>query len=690
MGDDDSKRSRLKSKWNRILKPRRDPSENEVLNNVDAAFNPDALPEFALSSDVADFLKPSTDKARPKLDIAIATRWPSSHEVRSASYRTDVRNVNGWSKPRRREGLTATFARTAPDIIGHGGDATLDPTSEIGRLRSRRQRSVSDVPLVEPGQSGQQPRQAQAVDRRPTEARPSGPLRAQTSLGEVSAPLERLHLTGDGSFLNPEQPRSTARERSSGSPSSTLKYNAMRASEGLTLRRASMVPEHSDDDQSSVRSSETGGFSQHTTESPEIRIHEAASPFSPDGPSPFADPKYFRRRSRDVSPASRHTSELQKSPDGAQSPYTGTVVSPPAQQYIPYKPAAPLTLTQNTLSDQRSHSSERSRPSSSQSNHSISRRPVPSSRTSPAAAETALQDFATRISHMSGVFRLTAEKARPSSQCTPTAWLRAALWWYIHGKLGLETLLARRPRTPGSQPLPEHLTQAHVDLAKAYWVLTEPLAAFSHSLQATSVTLTSSDTQNHEIIHRSCSTLLAYFTSLTASLARANILPPTDSLIQGQDTTIWLSSPALDPHAIKALSLRDRVDPLTALPLGDTQDSKFCGRYMGQLAIYTMETVGRSEKMPCIISLLRDKIDGRICIIIAGQSEEISLRFGQSKARNGIPWEQTKWRPDLAALGCRSQDGWFVDVTLGRRDYDSLYAGVHGSSGQADSTTISR
>nr|OQO21299.1 hypothetical protein B0A51_12652 [Rachicladosporium sp. CCFEE 5018] len=688
MGDDDSKRSRLKSKWARILKPRRDPSENEVLHNVDAASNPDALPEFALSSDVADFLKPSTDKARPKLDIALATRWPSSHEVRRASYRSDVRNTNGWSKPRRREGLNVAFARTPPEIIGHGGDATLDPTSEIGRLRSKRQRSVSDAPPSVGSAPGSRPYAEPVAGQQAADSRPLAPARAQTSLGELSAPLERLHLTAEEpAFAGQTQRSSQDRQRNERLDAS--KNNAMRASEGLALRRASMVPEHSDDDQNSVRSSETAEHSQHTTESPEIRLHEAASPFSPDGPSPVADPKYSRRRSRDVSPAGRQTSELQKTPAGAQSIHGGTAVSPPAQQYIPYKPAATATLTQSALSSQRSHSSERSRPSSSQSNHSISRRPVPSLGTSKAAPETALQDFATRISHMSGVFRLTAEKARPSSQCTPTAWLRASLWWYIHGKLGLETLLSRRPRTPNSQPPPEHLTQAHVDLAKAYWILTDPLVTYSDSVRSStpSADLASRDTGS---LRQSCATLLAYFTSLTASLARAQLLPPTDSLIQGQDTSIWLPSPALDPHATEALGLEDHVDPLEALPLGDTTERKFQGRHIGQIAIYTMQTVGRSEKMPCIISLLRDNVDGRMYVVVAGQSDGISLRFGQSRAGKGIPWEQMKWRPDLAALGCRAQDGWFVDVTLGRRDYDSLYAGVHGSLGQADSTTRPR
>ncbi|KAK6432298.1 hypothetical protein LTR95_011529 [Oleoguttula sp. CCFEE 5521] len=677
MGDDDSKRSRLKSKWSRMLKPRHDSPESVETGNADGNFNPDALPEFALSSDVADFLKPSIDKARPKLDIAIATRWTSSHEFRSASHRSASQgtNVNGWNKPRRRDGLTVAFSRTAPEIIGHGGDATLDPTTEIGRLRSRRQRSVSEAPISVTSPPGLRPYVEPVARQGTLDPRPLAPARAQTSLGELSAPLERLHLTVDETRSDLHS--LPGRERNERSDAS--RYNAMRASEGMALRRASMVPEHSDDDQSSVRSGDTAGHSQHVTESQEIRLHEVASPFSSDRTSPVTDPKYIRRRSRDVSPAGRLVPREQNPSGTTESTSTNTAAPPSTQRYIPYKPAAPPVLTYNALSSQHSNSPERSRPSSSQSNHSISRPPVPSPETSTAATETALQDFATRISHISGVFRLTAEKARPS-QSTPPAWLRAALWWYIHGKLGLETLLSRRPQTPNSRPAPEHLTQAHVDLAKAHWILTEHLAAFPHPSKATPAVLTSGDEQKAGSLRQNCSILLAYFTSLIASLSRAHLLPPTDSLIQGQDTTIWHPSHALDPHAIKALGLRHRVDPQEALPLGETQDAKFCGRYTGQLAIYMMETVGRAEKMSCIISLLRDKVNGRMLVVIAGQSEEATLQFGQGREGWGLPWDQVRWRPDLAAFGCRAQDGWFVDVTLGRRDYDGLYAGVHGSS----------
>ena len=78
---------------------------------------------------------------------------------------------------------------------------------------------------------------------------------------------------------------------------------------------------------------------------------------------------------------------------------------------------------------------------------------------------------------MKGVFRLTAEKERPSEKCSPQAWLRTALWWYLRGKVGLEVLLQRqRPRGEDGMPR-ELLTQPHVDLAKTWWIISDPLEA---------------------------------------------------------------------------------------------------------------------------------------------------------------------------------------------------------------------
>lgn len=84
MAEDESKRTRFKSKWSRVFKEKEEHEQNPQHTN-----------SFKLDEDVTEFLKPSTDKVAgtqspyaPKIDIAIAKRWPDAHEVKTASART--------------------------------------------------------------------------------------------------------------------------------------------------------------------------------------------------------------------------------------------------------------------------------------------------------------------------------------------------------------------------------------------------------------------------------------------------------------------------------------------------------------------------------------------------------------------------------------------------------------------------
>ena len=137
MAEDDGKgsgRSRFKSKWGKILK------QSEELKSD--TFSSRKGKDLNSQEDVADFLKPSTDRAaanRPRLDVSIAQRWPEPSEVRQAGALPpdQSQNVNAWRKRRRREGLTVGFVKTVPEIIGHGGDETEDPPSDISMLKAR-------------------------------------------------------------------------------------------------------------------------------------------------------------------------------------------------------------------------------------------------------------------------------------------------------------------------------------------------------------------------------------------------------------------------------------------------------------------------------------------------------------------------------------------------------------------------
>lgn len=210
MAEDADSKSRLrgrsflsKSKWGKVFK------ENDAPPIPGNATNAAKVNSFKLNEDVVDFLKPSTEKSKPKLDIAIAQRWPAAHEVRQASQdnvptgQTDlpagVPQWTGYRKRRRREGLIVGFVKTAPDIIGEGGDEAPDPPAEVSRQRASVSRSVSarqpgalDDGAPWPGAPTSRPTSRQAG--RPVnedEFRPPPVRRADTSHNEFSPPVQR-------------------------------------------------------------------------------------------------------------------------------------------------------------------------------------------------------------------------------------------------------------------------------------------------------------------------------------------------------------------------------------------------------------------------------------------------------------------------------------------------------------------
>ena len=153
MAEDDGKgsgRSRFKSKWGKIIK------NTEQLKNASDSFSKSKGKEANSQEDVDDFLKPSVERAaanRPRLDVSIAQRWPDPSEVRQAgAFPPDgSQNVNGWRKRRRREGLTVGFVKTVPETIGHGGNETMDPPSEIGIQKARTFGAAADTRTMDQG-----------------------------------------------------------------------------------------------------------------------------------------------------------------------------------------------------------------------------------------------------------------------------------------------------------------------------------------------------------------------------------------------------------------------------------------------------------------------------------------------------------------------------------------------------------
>ncbi|EGP92739.1 uncharacterized protein MYCGRDRAFT_88680 [Zymoseptoria tritici IPO323] len=865
-------------------------------SNNNSPISPDhfstAANKFNLNQDVVDFLKPSTEKHVPKLDIALAKRWPESQEVRRMPVGAEshpAAPANIYTKPKRRKGLTVSFVRTLPEIIGEGGDEAPDPTLEISRNKAKMSRSASErrpsaagdpytqarappLPEFQP----QQQQQGQHYAPRPPSGRGGPPSsqpptmqdmgssppmrRTNTSGNEFSPPMQRKIVPGNGEAPIPHRPsigrtptgvsipgvgagaagprvedelqlppslpsidtqvgeKKQVQDADLGLPPQkeysglepaledpaspvAVKKREMRASEGQALRRMSMmVPDDlAEDEEDDSANGQTGPRTSHL---PSVLSPEAASGMHPgfekaapgdyvpspdsastmDSPGPFADPKYINQHpgeraaaskafshrphpavgkaiapppvpqigpptaqpqarslhsysnSYAAQPQDRHVAPQTRGGSRASEPpkvgpnfshfYTSDAIPPtrktraclPRDHHITLKtrqkdshqythdlmdlprayitspqrrhpilasllgpgvraPASPMSRPvygEARQSYQNARSTigalrEIERPSSAASyTSSILRAPASPSvggYESDAAAESAYNDFAGRVAHMKGVFRLTAEREQPADKCSPSMWLRAALWWYLHGKMGLENLLRQQDRRG-------LLTQAHVDLGKAWWILVDRLEVHT--------------TLGEQGLDEGVSALRYHLKSLSLAMSRNTIFPPEQSLIQGQDTRIWLEYPRFTMDAAAVLGgntstsmivedQKQGVNPYELLLLGDSRGAFCYGRFPVEVSIKTDEQETDRVVLACMLTVSRDRSDYQTSLSIASQTDLVSIRvLPEVQGKRTLTWSDVAFHSTSSSLNVRLPRGFDLTVRMQERDFRAV------------------
>ncbi|UPX11997.1 uncharacterized protein EKO05_0002575 [Ascochyta rabiei] len=189
---------------------------------------------FTLDDDVNDFLKPSTERAtaqqqaaaaffaaKPRIDVARAQRWPTAHDIlSSAAARGKSPGPGGLRTGTRKRGLTVTFSRSPPDVIGHGGDECEEPSLDV----SRRKNATS---LADPDPDADPPRPHTVQDdanlaartphfngmaRSDSQTSQTAPprnsfTRTLTNQAEMSPPLQKkLEMGNINTYANPPPP----------------------------------------------------------------------------------------------------------------------------------------------------------------------------------------------------------------------------------------------------------------------------------------------------------------------------------------------------------------------------------------------------------------------------------------------------------------------------------------------------
>lgn len=294
------------------------------------------------------------------------------------------------------------------------------------------------------------------------------------------------------------------------------------------------------------------------------------------------------------------------------------------------------------------------------------------------AGEAALDDFAERVQHMSGIFRLTAEVIQPATKYTAKQWLRCCLWWFLRGRAGLEALMQSRQREQRSSPVEnysdrpvsvhtgqERLCQAHVDLAKVVWMLYEifPALPVMHpytqgaatSFASPSTIAAAREANDVEAVQvlENMDAVGARLRTLLASCSKNGGMPPHSSLIQGQDQSIWVQFPTLSRDVAQFISVNQLNNPLETMPVADTRTNFAYGRMFVNVTISTPSE--RFETASCILSIMRERNTWGLKVAVCSQTDAFTLivqdEHERAKAEGWGPgWKDVQWDPQRSRV----------------------------------------
>ena len=204
------------------------------------------------------------------------------------------------------------------------------------------------------------------------------------------------------------------------------------------------------------------------------------------------------------------------------------------------------------------------------------------------------------------------------------------------------------------------LVQAHVDVAKACWILSNVVGS------------SFGNTQDESDI-----ALLRYHLGLLAIwMERQQVLPPHHSAIDSQDATIWLVYPPFNPDLVHLLGTSaPTIAPFHLLPIGDARGVFFYNRIFANACVNTEDAATDRVNLPCLLSIVRGSNDYQISMHIASQSELVNVVVNPEKDRTkqrGLSWDDVTWNANSNKLYVQLPHGFTLTLNLEERELRSL------------------
>ncbi|KAH7406681.1 hypothetical protein DE146DRAFT_607442 [Phaeosphaeria sp. MPI-PUGE-AT-0046c] len=429
-------------------------------------------------------------------------------------------------------------------------------------------------------------------------------------------------------------------------------------------------------------------------------------PYAQASPSTRADPFFSAGGT-----VQRTPSQMDKPPFSAVSQSSIVPTAPQFEHVAAYVPP-PQPVPQSQSQSQSLQSHELHMPASPTTTQLPSRpRPDMDSRAQAplgrsdtrSLGELAFKDFTERVVHMKGIFELTAQLGGQLYDQTPTQWLRGATWWFLRGRAGMESLIRSRPRTGEAQP--ERLSQAHVDLAKVLWIVTEILPNHPGLRQYGGATpeaqgdsaRNAGDSASAEVYDIQAA-ILHYMKLLVGSMKKHQSMPPTQALIQGQDQSIWAEYPRFAPDAASVLQAgQAKSDPAGTngsprpvwglsqyIPLADTKNDFCYFRMFVKASMSTDDPNTDRVPMPAVISVLRPKDQYEVKLSVCSQNDLINIVLGPG-AEGGPTWDDVNWKRQSSQISIHLRHGFTLNMELSEGEWRSLYSIVdHTNRVQTD------
>ena len=613
---------------------------------------------------VSDFLRPSPQNSpppRPPTNTNPASsRLSLEDRLDPSSYAPPPPPPPTLPKKRKPKGLHVSFSSQEPDIIGEGGDEAELPSKDVvGSWVPSSTRP--DSRRSETGQNEQ----------------PKQPL----------APPELLQVGSDLSSRRSSMQRAPTRKPVGGWEKKRLSMNI---EEGLVAKAqrvdaASSQPKEGALVPDQVAQSSNGSFIEapgyklvgpatlpshlrNDFKPPSFNIedHSANSggfvPYNPSMPVTAPESSHSRRRSpspaRQVKHIPRAGNQQTITPPQEQRRSQGSIEyshqrsgSSTSETFPERRPSQPHIPFLDDLSDNRAES----------------------------------HDFYSRAQHLRGVFRLAAEKTCAIENKAIEHWLRASAWWFLRGKLTLESnfksgvLEKGSLNGQGSTKSGSQSQQCYVDLAKAWWIMEDilPEHVSPHSAASIRNTLDSFDGLDYADLRAVYYMIIANMQGFALFMAKNNIMPPQAILIQGADPTIWVEYPTVPPGLLgytTALNKRLR-DPFFPILFTDTARHFSYGRVFAEAEIVSEDGVAEDSQLPCILSIIRQRTSSQVEITVTSQDGQINIHV-QSDPKLGQTWKDVEWKVKSHSLRIRFPQGYQVALRPWEHDFKTIW-GIH-------------